>query len=394
MNNSFIFDDISNFINGFARVCIDNKYGIIDTKGRWVFKPEFENILPLQKNYFIAKQDKKFGIIDKNSNILVPYKYDYLWKFHKSGYLSAKLQDKYGVLDSEYNVVIPFEYEYVSEWSSELFAVVKNGKWGCVNYNNEIVIPFEYDKLYIYKDYIILGKYQCILKDYEIENEIVYGVKDFNNNVLIPFEYKEIRPFDDDLSLKDNTTFSVKTKNDKFIILNSNNEKICNTEFDDIITASSNLYSVKIERKYGVIDRFGNIKIPFGKFYTIYRFDIFDKNELLGCAENEDFYCGLINQNGEIVIPFEAKYKDWVYTYNKLIIMYKNEKYGVIDRENNIVIPFIYDYLLLRNDYNIAMIGEKWGYIDNNGRPLHIQPIDFEPENKDQLKLFREDLEL
>ena len=54
--------------------------------------------------------------------------------------------------------------------------------------------------------------------------------------------------------------------------------------------------------------------------------------------------------------------------------MRKDDKFGVIDQNNNVIIPFLYDWIYYENENYIgAKIGDKWGYIDNSGQPLVIK---------------------
>ena len=382
-NNCFIFDNINSFKGNYACVSINKKWGIIDIEGNWIIKPEYKYLYSANENLFIAEQNKNYGVIDKEKNIIIPFDFEYLTCLNNINYLIAKKNNKFGIINLKGENIIPFDYEYISMQSNEYFVVIKNGKFGCISENNEIVIPFEFDTEFeLGNDFIIAGKYQCIVTDNKVQNQIIYGVLDYRNNTIIPFEYKDIKPFDEgkklsELNLKD-TNFSVKTQNDKYIIVNDKNKKINKNEFDEIFSNGAKVYGAKIDKKYCAIDKYGNIKIPCGKFDTIYIFFELNENESAAIAENENLEETIINQNGGIIIPYEEGYKTYGYMYTRYnkILMQKNKKFGVIDRNNNILIPFIYDWLdYEENKYNTAKICDKWGYIDVNGKPLNIKSL-------------------
>ena len=119
------------------------------------------------------------------------------------------------------------------------------------------------------------------------------------------------------------------------------------------------------------------IKIEGGKFDCIYNFYSINKG-LIGLVENEDSKEAFIDECGNIIIPYSAGYKTagYYYTRENSILVNKNDKFGVIDTNNNILIPFSYDWIYYhQNDFNGAEIDNKWGYIDNSGNPLNIKPL-------------------
>lgn len=64
------------------------------------------------------------------------------------GYLGVKKDNRYGVIDYNDRIIVPFEYENASDINTltpNLFVVRKNGKEGIVNLNNQIVLDFLYD---------------------------------------------------------------------------------------------------------------------------------------------------------------------------------------------------------------------------------------------------------
>jgi len=70
------------------------------------------------------KKDNKWGFEDKESNVVVEYKYDKVTEFNKHGYAGVKLNGKWGSIDDEGNVVIEPIYalenntiiDFVGKW--------------------------------------------------------------------------------------------------------------------------------------------------------------------------------------------------------------------------------------------------------------------------------------
>ena len=380
MKNSFIFENTASFIGEYACVMYGKKCGVINKSGNWIIKPKYKNLKSYKDNLFFAQDKDKYGIIDDSENIIIDFSYDYLDRtsYHESqNLLVCKSNGKYGIINVENNIVIPFKYDYIDTKNTTLFKAVKNAKFGCTDINNKTVIHFEYDEITLYPDYIIAGKYQCVIKDEQLENKILYGITDYKNNVLVPFKYIELSPFDKNLSSLDKPTFSAKRQDEKFIIIDIQNKQITHQEFDDIISDSEKFFGAKLKGKTCAIDRFGKIKIECAKFDFILIFYCIDSG-LIGLVENENSEEAFIDEFGNIIIPYSAGYKTtgYFYTRGNTILVNKNDKFGVIDINNNVLIPFLYDWIHYeQNDFNCAKINNKWGYIDNNGNPLNIKPL-------------------
>ena len=397
MENSFIFDQVTPFKNDYACVRIGDKWGIIERNGYWVIKSKYDYLSAIAQDLFIVRNDNKYGVMDITENIIIPSEFDLLKSFRYmtyDNYLIAIKNNKYGIINLKGESVVPFEYEYISSGSTLYFEVVKDGKFGAIDISNNVIVPFEYDSELIFgKDFVICGKYKCIVENDEVQSYVLYGITDYIGNNLIPFEYKELKPFGEDKNIAEyplsDLTFSAKKQNDKYIIINGDNKQICEQEFESITPESIKVYSARINGKDCAIDKFGNIKIQTGKYKNIYGFIDINENECVAIAVNENNEEALINQNGEIIVPFEAEYKTngFMYTRQNTILMQKNNKFGVIDNDNNTIIPFIYDWIYYegKEKYSGANIGDKWGYIDGNGTPLYIKTKD-EVDNG-QLKL-------
>ena len=74
--------------------------------------------------------------------------------------MEVKKDNRYGVIDYNDRIIVPFEYENsndINTLTPNLFVVRKNGKAGIVNLNNQIVLDFLYDDVSIDKKNKIIG---------------------------------------------------------------------------------------------------------------------------------------------------------------------------------------------------------------------------------------------
>lgn len=105
----------------------------------------------------------------------------------------------------------------------------------------------------------------------------------------------------------------------------------------------------------------------------------FEENNLACVSINSKY--GIISRNGEIIIPFI--YDKYFYFSDNFSVVCLDYKYGVIDINNEIVIPFMYDLISKKDGLFVfgACLKGFWGVIDIENNKLvefafqHITPI-------------------
>ncbi len=109
------YDSIEAFDeNGLCKVKSDNHYGYINEQGAVQISVKYGKINSFENGLTTAKLNDKFGIIDKNGKIVVPFSLDYLdMDGFRNGYASMMDQSGWwGAIDTKGNVVVPCEYEF------------------------------------------------------------------------------------------------------------------------------------------------------------------------------------------------------------------------------------------------------------------------------------------
>ncbi|MDR2090222.1 MAG: WG repeat-containing protein [Clostridiales bacterium] len=87
----------------------------------------------------------RFGYIDSATNrITIQPVYDEIFAF-KEGLACAEKNEKFGYIDAENNVVIPFEYDLGMSFKEGLACVTKNNKTGFIGHNGEVVVDFRFE---------------------------------------------------------------------------------------------------------------------------------------------------------------------------------------------------------------------------------------------------------
>ena len=163
---------------------------MVDPNGKVLIPVEYEDIqsgVSLNLYWLWAKKDGKYGYLDENGAVVIPFIYDGAKTF--SGLMAAvKKGDKWGYIDTEGTVIIPFAYDELDDFFTDDYcAAKKNGKWGYIDKNNKVIIPFIYDEV---EDSDL--KYIRVVKDGK------EGIIDFNRKTVIPIDFYVINLLGDD----------------------------------------------------------------------------------------------------------------------------------------------------------------------------------------------------
>ena len=154
----------------------------------------------------------------------------------------------------------------------------------------------------------------------------------------------------------------------------------------------------KKDGRYGIIDESNTEKLYFNYTYITYNKDL-----KIYVAEDIDFKSSIVDQNLEVKLigilselntdmkyikmyingeykyynlDFEEKTNIEILKGNTLFLSKKDEKYGYIDSEGNVVVDYIYDDATEQNKFGYVAVQKngKWGALDKEGKEI-VKPI-------------------
>lgn len=130
--------------------------------------------------------------------------------------------------------------------------------------------------------------------------------------------------------------------NGKIGFINKNEKIIINPQFeemkDEFFTEDS-LVRVKRDSKWGVIDAFGKVRIPFNnQEINKYGDGLYEIRVGLGGRDSR----GLVDSNNNIIVPLGV-YGNFYYYKEFAIIITLDNKYGAMDKHGAVIVPPIYD---------------------------------------------------
>lgn len=327
----------------------------------------FQNGLAIASKY-TEDGEYKYGVVDEEGVVYIPVNYDNISLFkegnnYRDNVYKCQRNGKLGLVNSQDITLLQCEYSSIKH-SGEYVYLVKNGKNGYAELKGtdevKSLIPCIYDKLESYsKDAPMRATYNG--KE---------GMIDGNNKIIIPFEYSNIGKF-----------YNV---------------------------GAYNMAWVEQDGKYGIYNIDGTVIQP----WDIEKAYVMNENSGTTYLTFDDFpdpstpYIHIV-VNGMTGVLSGKTYKTVIpckYGYISPVIneraFYKaNNKWGIMDIQNNSIQDAIYDKIKINNnwlsdafttegifqDNMYVFIGDKQGMIDKNGKA-------FIPVKYDSLGVFSENM--
>ena len=117
------YDYIGKFVNGFAVVVLNGRYGYINDEFEEIVPPQYILAYEFRNGFARVVKDGLFGFINEKGDVVVPFKYEYAEDFYNG--IAEVRREKfsaatyyytiylYGYVDEKGNEVVPLEYEKV-----------------------------------------------------------------------------------------------------------------------------------------------------------------------------------------------------------------------------------------------------------------------------------------
>ncbi len=342
--------------------CIGKCYGAEAENKYFIIIPfKYDLISGCQSNYCIAVKKNKFGVIDKNDNIIIDFNYDYLEFSSNSKLILAAKENKYGFINIKNEEVIPFKYDNALPFTEGLAAVFINGKCGYISENGKNIIPLYYDYCYSFsKDKAAVKKAGR------------WGYITPQNTISLPFTFEKANPF--------YLNYATVKEEGKWYIINSTGSKIKELNAEDIFPFIKGIARFKRNGKYGFIDTSGKeIFSPIFDEAEDFKFPI-----IRAKINNTNI---MADRFGRITLPDYEKFQN----HTNAVIVWKSGKAGMLDKYFKEIIPPSFE--LIQPVSDTLFIVEKdnlYGMINSEGRYI-IEPVfeELEPEKSNNPQLLR-----
>ena len=369
----------------------NNKFGVINKQGQVVVHAVYDEVqIPNpSKPLFIClygydsdKNQYKIKVLnEKSEQILYQYVYVEAIKInpvlndipYEKSVLKYMQGGKYGLIDFHGNVIIKAQFDEIEglDYREGLLLVRKNGKLGIININGVTVVKCKYDTIesdgyyeeganYNKSGFIVGNKKD---KGYE------YGYLNSCGEQVLPNKYEQIERITN--TKKDDDIYLVAFENGKagFYI---NKKNIIKNNYEDIAYDMNNdCFVLQADSKQGVSDLEGNIVVDI-------QYDsLFISGKYINAQKNGQV--DIYNYDNKQKINYENIAGLNQTTNDKYsIAITKDDKYKILDIQNNQIKENEYDYLeYMYDDFFIASSDKKYGIVDANGNEIIEIKYDF-----------------
>lgn len=316
-------------------------WGFINEKGEEVISPQYIYAYDFSNDRAIVckgkwttenyhgkywTEEELWGVIDKSGKEIIPCQYNEI----------QLLKDDYNEKHELYQV-------HIGDWKTGKWAIAdKNGKW--------LTPPIFEDYCYILcNDFL---EFYITPENTEEGSDMLYGVYDLKNGRVL-FE-----PQFYDIHFNDNDTFTVQV-------------------YDELLK----------EKIYKIIDIKGNEILSLPGYSFVY---YTDNNQYIkvSSSRNGEHFDGLLDKYGKVVVPCVQKAE--FYTKEKLYVYWQNNLAGLKDFDGNTLLePQYFAIHLTKSPFIEAATGNKdedfWGVITKNNQvviPIKYKHISFIDDNK------------
>lgn len=349
--------------------------------------------------YVVFQENGKSGVKNEQGKIIIPAEYEAIgWttgKFSVVDNVTGFRQgNKWGLVDinnrrvskNEYRELYPGEGSYLV--AARIDKVTQRVLFGCLNTSGKQIIPFQYSGIRI-------SSLRAIVFS-PIGNQVRYGVIDLQNKTIIPQRFQEIRPFG---SLR----FSVKDFEGKTAIYSDAGQQM--TEFViDSVSTFKNEFAVFFQNEFqGIISRDGTIRAA-AKFREVElsesappkarlpdRWFFISKENRIERTVSADSVIAVAPKIFKVMTAGHAHLVDEALSpvtgavfrdvgkFEKGKAWYQlGSLYGAIQRDGKVIVPALYNKLVLNDNYILARQrtakGDTWILFDSAGTRKNIRP--------------------
>ena len=293
------------------------KFGLLGITGKTITDAKYEEIFNLgyKEGEVVVRENGKYGVLDEKGNTKIKCQYDSIQSdeyyteengYKKSGYIVQITTDdgyRYGYYDSDAEQVLTEEYNQITRLvqieSNDIYLIAaQNGQYG-VFINNSKIINTQYQSI----------EYNSDLEIFVVERTEKYGAINLKGTEILKTEYTELRV---------NGIYIYTVKDEENKVWDTNGKEV-DIDFDTVIQKTDTEYFIKIENGY----------------YSI------------------------LNSNLESISEQKYKYLEYAYK-NCFIATNEQDKTGIIDTQENIIIDFNYDVIQIIKCYSSNRFCNKY----------------------------------
>ncbi|VFB04478.1 KWG Leptospira [Chryseobacterium taihuense] len=250
----------------------DTLWGYKDKADNIIIKPQYQYAKKFIKDYAVVIKNDSTGVINKNNEIIIPFKYNFIQYLENDKFLFGYRTEYFGefnmgVIDKDLKIIIPANFYYIEKYKTfykatknvyEILKAIDSGDlrsvkslYGLFGLDGKEIIPCKYDQLSFLNDnlivleknnlqalfnyrgepitdfiYMVFGDFHDGLAKARIGNK--YGFINELGKVVIPVKYDYCNEYVNG--------YSIVTLNNKWLALNTKGKIIITPKdsYDDV----------------------------------------------------------------------------------------------------------------------------------------------------------------
>lgn len=360
----------------------NQKYGVIDRNGNIIIEAEYEAVQipnPSKAIFVCVKEynentkeyetvvynEKKEVLLSNYKNVQAISIYTNVNSTpYEKSVLTYKENGKYGLINLEGKQITKPVYDEISSinYKEGTFLVKQNELEGIINMKGKVIIKCEYESVTSDNYYSENGnkKQAGFIVSKKTEDGYRYGYANYRGTIILNPIYTQLERVTEIANEKG--VYFIAFKNGQAGLL-KNNKEILNYEYEDIqYNVLGSIFVTKRNGKYGAVNQEGTT-VLYPEYDNVYTGGMY-----LNALKDKDIF--IFDLNGNKIETNEVS-KTKTENANYYITIDKNNKYKVVDSKDNIIIDKDYTYIeYLPGDYFIVERDSKSGIIDSNGKSV------------------------
>ena len=341
------YDRMEAFGNFFWKVFLNGKQGIYTFDGKKVLPTKYDEIIYLYRDWnldpdFVVKEKGKYGIFNAKGDCLIKPEYDEVKyadqlqifiRGNEKGYLMKHKQTLIKGITIKDKITNWIKQNGESKRINYFIFEDKNGKIGLLDIEGNVLVNPQYESMAPYYN-ISSGKIDYLV----VQQHSLYGIISLSNEVLVPLKYKSFSNIyiRDHIALEDEEGYMLYSLKDNSIFQS--------LHFDYIRESSGPYALIKKDGKAAFLNKV-TLELVFPFKYE----DISESTEdsLFTVCLNGKY--GIVDKNDKVFIP--CIYDEPLYSScgNKFVVK-KDNQYGIINLKNEIIYGMIPHPIIAYND--------------------------------------------
>jgi hypothetical protein len=332
------------------------------------------------------KKDKKWGLINREGQLVLPARYDAIGDFDSCGLALVQLLGKSGLIDSTGSVLVAPQYEVLTVLGPSRFAVMEDGHWKLRDNQGRDLLPLSYDEI------VGLGENHFLFR-----KDDKWGIANDTGRVLSMPAYDAVS-----IKAEFGQVYFVTENNGLTGLVLENGTLILPPVAEEVTFVHPYLFIYRNGLEWRAVDHRG-LSLPVGAFHYyqqvepllfyfqrrdtatlidltshkvlsrgVYRgFSPFDSSHVLCRIDSK---VGLMHKDGHLVLS--TCYSE---IYPHLPALYRaniDGRWGLVAKGDSTVLSFEHSYIgaMMRNGHLMLMRDSKYGLSDAYGKVL-IEPV-------------------